>query len=207
MKFLIVLAALVSLSVGAAYAQHFEFHCSGTGNMIAFDDPVYSGTIDSGDLAPGHWWMEVNDDGWPSASNPQLRWAYVWDNYYVYDPGAQVWTGIFDCILDLEHTGYGTMHGVCDLTFQHIDLDGDMNLDPEECANGLSGAVIIINEGTGSYADLCGDGNYQGAFFRVCDQGQDWMNDYVDFDMYLDLEECGLATEQSTWASVKALFR
>ncbi len=207
MKTLIVLLGMLCLSVGVVFAQHFEFHCSGMGNMILNDDPVYSGIIDGGDLAPGLWWMHVDDSGWPPASNPQIRWAYVWQNYYTYDPGAQIWTGTFDCLLDLERTGYGTMHGICDLTFQHIDLDGDMILDPEECMNGLSGAVIIINEGTGIYAYLCGDGNYEGGFFRVCDQGPEWMDDYVDFDMYLDLEECGLSTEQSTWSAVKALFR
>lgn len=207
MKTLTVVAA-ICVCFGTAFAyQEFSFHCVGSGNMIMFDQPVYSGTIDGGDLAPGLWWMHVDDTGWPPASNPQLRWAYVWQNYYDYDPSAQIWTGMFDCTLDLEHIGYGTMHGICDLTFQLIDLDGDMILDPEECANGLSGAVIIIHEGTGVYSELCGDGNYEGGFFRVCDEGPDWMNDFVDFQMYLDLEECGMAAQPSTWAAVKALFK
>jgi hypothetical protein len=204
----IVAAAL--LLAGAATAQvHFEFHCTGAGNMVTDSPPVYGGGIDGGDLAPGTWQMEVVEDGsWPGTGDPAGRWAYIWANYYVYDPGPQIWTGIFDCLLDLEKTGEGTMTGVNDLVFQIIDMDGDGVLDPEECMDGMSGAVIIIHDGTGIYAPYCGDGTYEGFYFRDCDEvSPTYMLDNVDFNMQLDLEDCAMANKASTWGAVKALFK
>jgi hypothetical protein len=209
MKKVLVLAAAALLVAGVAAAQvHYEFHCAGSGNMVQDSPPVYSGNIDGGDLAPGTWSMETDDTGWPSIATPAARWDYIWLNYYVYDPGPQIWTGFFDGnALFLEKTGQGTMHGICDMTFQIIDLDGDGVLDPEECMDGLSGAVIIIEDGTGIYTHLCGDGTYEGFYFRDCDAGSPtYMLDDVNFNMQLDLEDCGMAAEPATWSAVKALF-
>ena len=99
------------------------------------------------------------------------------------------------------------MQGTCDLTFQIIDMDGDGVVDPGECMDGLSGAVIIIQDGTGPYAQLCGQGTYEGFYFRDCDTGSPtYMLDNVDFNMQLDLEDCAMATGSSTWSAVKSLF-
>jgi hypothetical protein len=208
-KALIIVAATLLL-VGVAGAQvHYEFHCVGTGNMVADSPPFYTGAIDGGDLAPGAWQMEVIEDGsWPSTADPAARWAYIWNTYYVYDPGLLIWTGVFNCVLDLEKTGQGTMHGYCDLVFQVIDMNGNGVMDPEECMDGLSGAVIIIDDGTGIYAHLCGDGTYEGFYFRNCDTGSpSYMLDNVDFNMQLDLEDCAMGTEPATWSAVKNLFK
>jgi hypothetical protein len=206
-KVLAIVAATLLL-VGVAGAQvHYEFHCAGTGNMAQDSPPIYTGAIDGGDLAPGTWMMEIDDTGWPSTADPAVRWDYIFLNYYVYDPGQQIWTGVFDCILDLERTGQGTMHGFCDLVFQIIDLNGNGTMDPDECMDGLSGAVIIIEDGTGIYAHLCGDGTYEGFYFRDCDAGPTYMLDDVDFNMQLDLEDCGMSVQPATWSAVKSLFK
>jgi hypothetical protein len=208
MRTAVLLTAAVLLLAGVAAAQvHYEFHCSGTGNMVAVSPPIYGGEIDGGDLASGIWQMEVVEDGsWPAPGNPAVRWAYIWTTYYVYDPGSQTWTGLFDCLLDLEKTGEGTMTGVNDLVFQIIDMDGDGELDPSECMDGMSGAVIIIHDGTGIYAPYCGDGTYEGFYLRDCSEGSTYMLDNVDFNMQLDLEDCAMANGASTWGAVKALF-
>jgi hypothetical protein len=209
MKKVLAMVAVALLVAGVAAAQvHYEFHCAGTGNMVAYSPPVYSGNIDGGDLAPGTWLMTVIEDGsWPDLTDPAARWAYIWTTYYVYDPGLLIWTGVFDCTLDLEKNGQGTMFGYCDLVFQVIDMNGNGVMDPEECMDGLSGAVIIIEDGTGIYAHLCGDGTYEGFYFRDCDEiGPTYMLDNVDFNMQLDLEDCGMDTKPATWSAVKALF-
>jgi len=42
---------------------------------------------------------------------------------------------------------------------------------------------------------------------RDCDdQSATYMLDNVDFNMQLDLNECGMATDASTWGAVKSLF-
>lgn len=208
MKKALVMFAAAMLVAGAASAfVTYDFHCAGGGNMAKVSPPVYTGGIDAGDMAPGTWSMTVDDTGWPTIADPAARWAYIWTHYYAGHFDGTSWTGTFDCDLYLEKTGYGTMTGVCDLTFQIIDYDGDGVMDNEECMDGLSGAVIIINEGSGAYADLCGNGSYSGSYARVCDAGQTYMDDVVDFDMQLNLDECGMSTDQSTWGAVKALFR
>jgi hypothetical protein len=154
--------------------------------------------------------MTVNDLGWPPVTNPAARWAYIWNNYYAPNFDGTIWTGTFDCVLDIVHTGIGTLNGICDLTFQFFDFNGNQILDDEECMDGLSGAVIIIHEGTGLYAELCGTGSYSGDYSQTCTvvpSDPNYMLDAVHFDMILGLDECGLGTEQSTWGAVKALFR
>jgi hypothetical protein len=203
-----VVAAML-LITGVAGAQvTYEFHCSGTGDMLHISPPIYGGTIPSGDLAPGTWQMTVDDAGWAPPSNPTARWADIWA-YYIYDPGFQNWTATFDCALFLEKTGAGTMQGVNDLTFQIIDMNDNAILDPEECMDGVSGAVIIIEDGTGIYTHLCGDGTYSGYYFRDCDTlSSTYWNDYTfEIDMTLDLEDCGMATDVATWGAVKSLFK
>ena len=209
MKKVLVLFAVALMFASVAYSQvHFEFHCTGSGNMVKDSPVIYAGAIDGGDLAPGTWTITVDDLGWDPVGNDALRWDYIWVNYYVYDPGAFIWTGTFDNNhLFLEKTGVGSMQGVCDLTFQLIDMNGNGILDPEECMDGLSGAVIIIQDGTGSYAELCGEGTYEGFYFRDCVVASPtYMLDNVDFNMQLDLEDCAMATGASTWSAVKSLF-
>ncbi len=197
--------------VASADEVYFSFHCDGSGNMVLDSPVIYEGPITSGDLAPGYWRINVDDTGWPPPSDPAARWAYIWDNYYVYDPFTYLWTAHFPqdhCGLYLERTGVGSMCGVCDMTFQIVDFDWDGELDPEECAaDGLSGMIIIINEGTGAYQHLCGNGTYAGDYTRDCDEtSPTWMQDDVSFDMELVLEECGMAIKPTTWGSIKALF-
>ena len=214
MRRLVVIVAATLLLVGIAGAQvHYEFHCTGTGNMVQDSPPVYSGDIDGGDLAPGTWLVTVPDEGWPDVggpTDPNGRWDHIFTNYYVYD-GSPIWrwTGFFqNNDLFLEKTGQGTMTGICDMTFQLIDVNHNGIIDGFECMDGLSGAVIIIQDGTGIYVHLCGDGTYEGSYYRDCTLGSGtYMLDNVEFDMYLDLEECGMGAEAMTWSGVKSLFR
>jgi hypothetical protein len=209
MKKVLVMFAAALMFAGVAYAQvHFEFHCTGAGNMVKDSPVVYAGQIDGGDLSPGIWEIDVPDGSWPAADNEAARWAYIFATYYVYDPEVQIWTGTFDDnFLYLEKTGTGSMQGTCDLTFQIIDFIPNGIVDPEECMDGLSGAVIIIQDGTGEYVQLCGQGTYEGFYFRDCDTGSPtYMLDNVDFTMQLDLEDCGMATGASTWSAIKGLF-
>jgi hypothetical protein len=208
---LVVVAAVVAVFVaGVVLGQvHLEFECSGVGNMAAVSPVVYSGSIDSGDLAPGYWQVTIDDTGWPSITDPEARWAYLLANYYTFD--GMVWTGYFESnhlYLEKYDPDGGSMQGTCDMTFQIIDYNFNGEIDPDECMDGLSGAVIIIEDGTGVYALLCGDGTYSGSYDRDCVVGSPtYMQDDVQFGMQLDLEECGMDTETSTWSSVKSLFR
>jgi hypothetical protein len=212
MKRLVLVFAACMFAAGVASADMtLDFSCQGSGNMVAdVGNVLYSGGITVGDLAPGLWSISIDDTGWPTDPGP--RWDYIWNTFYEYDAGEfpPVWTATFDTpllstrpALFLDHTGFGTMSGVADMRFQVIDWDGDGILDPDDCAfGGLSGIVIIIEDGTGDYADQCGDGTYQGDYARDCSV----YDDDVSFQMSVDLYPCGMATEPSSWGAIKALY-
>jgi hypothetical protein len=212
MKRLVLVFAACLLVAGVASADiTVDFFGIGTGNMVAdIGAVVYSGQIVAGDLAPGIWSISLDDTGWPVDPGP--RWDYIWNTFYVYEPGTpDVWTAVFDTpllatrpLLYIEQTGVGSMSGVADMRFQVTDWDGDGVLDPDECAgDGLTGTVIIIEDGTGDFASLCGDGTYQGGYTRDCTT---WHDD-VQFQMSIDLYECGMATEPASWGAIKALYQ
>lgn len=210
MKVLAIVGAILLVAgIAGAAEYHFEFQCTGQGNMVQDSPPVYTGSINTGDLAPGTWLIEIDDTGWPGTADQAARWDHIWLTYYVYNPVAFVWIGTFDDnYLYIEKTGEGSMQGIASMEFQIIDFDMDGVMDPNECIDGLSGAVIIIEDGTGIYATLCGDGTYQGGYDRDCYVANPtYMLDDVWFTMYLDLTECGMDTEASTWSAVKGLFR
>lgn len=211
MKALAIFSAVMMVAAVAAAFDEYNLHCDGDGNMVKAAPPVYTGPIAVGsDFYPGTWTMTVDDTGWPGIGDSGARWAYIWNNYYDYDAFSCVWTGTFNCDLLLVHDGVGSLVGVNDLTFQLLDGDCDGILDPDECMDGMSGAVIIINEGSGEYATLCGNGSYSGYYFRTCNVAvgdPNFMYDDVHFDMVLWLDQCGMGTDETTWGAVKALFR
>ena len=218
MKKLVFVFAICVFAAGTASADfNVTFTGQGTGNMV-YDSPVvYTGPVIGGDLVPGTWTISIDDTGWPPTTNPTARWDYIWNTFYEYTPANPpiipdaVWTATFDTPLTasrpalfLDHQGTGTMSGVADMRFQVIDADGDMVLDPDECdGDGLSGIVIIIEDGTDYYADQCGNGSYQGGYTRNCST---W-DDNVVFQMSIDLWPCGMAAEPASWGAIKALYQ
>jgi len=209
-KVLIATAAVLLLAGFASAAPiTYSFHCAGTGNMVKDSPVVYSGNIDTGDLAPGIWTMTIDDAGWPAVGDDAARWAYLYSTYYTYDPVGFLWDGFFQQnLLYLNKTATGVMNGDCDMSIQIIDFNMNGIIDGNECFDGLSGAVIIIQDGTGAYAQLCGNGTYNGSYFRDCAEASPtYMLDNVDFNMQLDLEDCAMGAEASTWGAVKGLFR
>jgi len=211
MKRLVLVFAACLLIAGVAHAElTVDFFSQGTGNMVAdVGNVIYGGQIVGGDLAPGIWYIDIDDTGWPVDPGP--RWDYLWTTFYIYSPGTpSVWTATFDApllasrpVLYIEHTGVGSMSGVADMRFQVTDWDDDGVLDPDECdGDGLTGIVIIIEDGTGDYADQCGDGTYQGGYTRDCET---W-DDFVQFQWSIDLYECGMATEPASWGAIKSLY-
>jgi len=213
-RIVIVLSVLaVLLLIGVACAQvTYEFHCTGQGNMVKEGDPVvYSGLIDSGDLASGEWTITIDDSGWQPVGNDSLRWDYIWRSHYVYEEWACHWIGTFDgSDLFLSHAGHGTMSGTCCMFFIILDWNCNGMLDPYECMDGPLGAEILIDDqGTEAYAGLCGPGIFEGLYFHDFDPGSPtYMLDSVDFEMRLELDCCGASTiQQSAWGNIKSLFR
>jgi hypothetical protein len=206
--------AVVLLAVPTAADEIImTFSCVGIGDMMV-SPVIYSGDITWGDLAPGTWSIQIDDSLWPDPGDPTARFDYIWDTFYApaYDPGIPGWIGVFDVptlptkpTLTLDETGVGGMTGVARMRFQIVDGNGNETLDEGEgCSGSMGGLVIIIEDGWGAYAGYCGDGAYSGMYSKP--ECPLWW-DSVEFMMSIGVQDCTVATDETSWGTVKALFK
>jgi len=214
------LVMFLAWNTGGAYAQlpdslQIEFDFEGTGNVVLQSPPHYSGDVVSGDplVVGGTWWMEMDDSEWPPTSDPDTRWNYIFEHFFVYDAGSFSWTATFDGntlptkpVWEINHPNNGTMGGtlVIVMTFYDWDMDGVLDLD--ERMNGLfSGTMMIMKYGTGLFAGYCGDGSYNGSLTNS--DPANYADDYVEGHCMLNLINCAIGVEPASWSSIKAIFR
>lgn len=208
---LVIALAIVALAAPAFGEMNLDFFGNLDGDFI-MSPVLFDGPITGGDLAPGFWSISVPDGAWPT--NPLERGNFIWNNFYApnYDPTIPGWVGYFDVAhglpemstLFLDHTDVGTMRGVCSIEITVVDDNANGILDPDEgCAGSLSGLVIIIRAGTGLYDGMCGDGYYFGTYEKECpDSLEHWF-----LMMHVDIEDCSTPVEDSTWGTIKSLYR
>jgi len=193
-----------------------EFNFEGTGNAVMNSPVVYSGDVISGDplVVGAAWTVTIDDSGWPGVGNPQARWDYIFGNYFEYE-GAPVnsWTAVFDetnlpskPVWRIDHPTNGMMGGTLIVVVTYSDWDCDGQLDIEERMQGVfSGNLVVMKYGTGTFAGYCGEGAFNGGLMNA--DPANWMDDYVDGAGLLNLEDCRIGTERTTWSAVKSLFR
>lgn len=191
------------------------FDFEGMGNMIATSPPLYSGDITSGDelVLGGTWWIRINDSTWPSASTPEDRWNFVFNNYFVHNPASYSWTAVFDensCatkpVWEIEHPTNGKMGGtlVVVVTYSDWNMNGVLDLD-ERTFGEFSGTLIVMKYGTGEFAGYCGDGSYNGDFNNS--DPANWVDDFVEGSCLLNLKNCEIGTQVTTWTAIKSMFK
>ena len=216
MRALIVLVAAAVIALSApAYGQEIFVWVNGLeggGGDFMDSPPLFTGPalIDYAD--PGDWSITITDTGWPT--DPVLREQHIWNTFFApnYFEDPDRWVGYFDNTtlpelndLFIDHTGVGTLIGVCSVEIQVDDTNGNGVLDNDEwCGPGsLSGAVILIREGTGLYDGYCGEGYYFGTWDKQCpDTYEEWT-----FGMDLWLEPCPSAVENVSWGTIKAMYQ
>ncbi len=215
-------AALVLICVmgigSTALAQvpaHIEYGFSGTGNLMV-SPVVYSGTVSSGEalLVGGTWSISVNDAGWPSDADQNARWNYINSTYFApnFNPYVYSWTAIFNSTTTASipqwQTGrpdVGNLVGTAEVQLTISDWDFDMMIDPDErMLMLLSGTIIVVKNGDGIWAGYCGLGSYSGS----TENADPWnfADDSVSGSAVLDIEDCGVPTENVTWGKVKATY-
>jgi hypothetical protein len=210
-SFVIMIGAI---SANAAIPSHMEFDVTGTGNFMV-SPVVFDGTVTAGEplLLGGYWTLSVDDTGWPSDTDKQVRWNYIAATYYSpnYDPSGN-WTATFDGNTTASPpswatgSGAGSMTGTATLQMTILDFDLDQVIDPDERAfNVFSGTLIVVKNGEGVFAGSCGLGSYSGSL-----SNSDPMN-FVDDDFsgttILDVEDCSVPVEEVTWGHIKANYR
>lgn len=190
-----------------------QFDFEGFGNMVMDSPPLYSGDIVDGDplVNGGTWWMEIDDQGWPSPDDPDARWNYIFDTFFDYD--GYGWTAVFDGnslpekpTWGLTSTNGSTMGGTLVISFTFSDWDMDGVLDIEERMSGMfSGTLMIMKYGTGDFAKYCGDGSYNGVLQNS--DPANYADDYVSGNCDLDLINCQISNREVSWGSIKGMYR
>jgi hypothetical protein len=191
-----------------------QFDFEGTGNMILGAPPLYSGDIIAGDplVLGGTWWIRVDDSTWPPASSPQDRWDYIFSNFFSYSPTSYSWTGVLDensCgtkpVWQIDHPTNGMMGGTLVIVVTYSDWNMNGVLDMEERTFGVfSGTLIVMKYGTGEFAGYCGDGSYNGDFIN--EDPANWADDFVEGSCLLNLKNCQIGTQVTTWSAIKSMF-
>lgn len=218
--------AMVASADAITFKQE-NFALLGSGSLM--DSPVqFNGDIIQGTLAPGTFWIRLDDTSWPS-DNPGTpeneRLDYVLSHYFTYDatPGNEGWDGYFPPAGSGEpmpkwrfYTVAGdTLGGDCNsfvLTIRDVDADGIV--DEGEYARKVFSANFIayISYSGGCYNFFCGVGNCSGAL-DVTDQESLEEELYVPSatsasgNMILRDDNCHTATEASSWGGIKSIYR
>jgi hypothetical protein len=203
------------IPAGAAVPNHMEFSVAGTTNFM--ESPVlFDGSVTSLDmlLEGGYWWLSIDDTGWPADTDQQARWDYIAANYYYpnYDPYSYYWTATFDGSTTASPpqwatgTGDGEMTGtaVLQMTIHDFDFDGVIDAD-ERAFNVFSGTLIVVKNGEGIFAGLCGLGSYSGILDNP-DPGN-FADDNFSGSTILDVEDCSVPVAEVTWGHIKAQYQ
>jgi hypothetical protein len=189
-----------------------EFDFDGFGNAILNSPVQYSGTIYAGDprVLNGTWVVEVDDTGWPSTSDPEARWTFLFNNYYVFDGFA--WTARFgenppekptwEIVTPTNGSLGGTLIAV--ISFSDWDMDGILDLE-ERMFGVFSGTLMVMKYGTGNFAKYCGNGSYNGSLQNP--DPANFADDYVEGHCLLNLINCEVPVRADSWSHLKLLYR
>jgi hypothetical protein len=216
MKRVIVCAVVIAFALPASVtADLLYFGWQGTGTIM--DSPAqYDATMIWG--ASGTFHFEFDDTGWPDPSNQAARWDYIFNTYFAghYDnttPGAYEWTGEIDATYILVFTsaplGFnGSVAGEFrpQITLRDIDEDGIFDPFEREGDNLINGSFTIACEvGTGELECMRGSGsmssNYMSfAFLPTVDA-------MPNSSGSVNVSSCPSSVEESSWGSIKALYK
>ena len=222
----LAILAITSGSAGAAFETH-TFALLGNGSFMD-SPPRFSGDIIQGTLAPGTFWIEFDDTGWPT-DNPGTpeneRWDYIFSHYFTYDnsTGAEGWDGRFPPFGSGEPspewrfftTAGDTLGGLCTAFVVSMrDLNADEILDWGEFAlKEISmNMVAYINFGGGCFHNWCGQGSASGNMNTIDEETLE-EELYVPSAtsasgrLYLKDDGCNVGTESATWGRIKSIYR
>ena len=220
--FLMILAS----AVNATDFRTETFALTGTGSFMD-SPPVFIGTIISGTLSPGTFWIRFDDTGWPvddPGTPNNERWDYIFSHYFAYDStaGTEGWDGYFPPTGSGEippkwrfYTAAGdTLGGSCNgLTITIRDYNADGVLQDSEYHDKVisSNLTAYINYSGGCFNSFCGMGSFSGTL-NITDPST-WEEElYVPSAtsasgrLLLKNGGCVTGVEESSWGEIKSIY-
>lgn len=224
---LICILVIAATSASAVTFRTERYSLNGAGSFMDHQ-PVFSGQIIGGTLAPGMFWIAFDDTGWPTddPGTPQNeRLDYVISHYFHYDAsaGSESWDGYFPPSGSGEpmprwrfYTAAGdTVGGSCtQITITIKDLNANGVMETSEYASKvISGNMVAyINYGGGCFSNFCGTGSFSGTL-NVVDAQTMEEELYVPSPelpagrLYLKDGGCTVGVESSSWGTIKSIYR
>jgi hypothetical protein len=210
---LLGLAALLLLIPTLVLGWNFDYEVYGN-ILVSPARYNYGGFTSGGD---GVFEFTLDDTGWPT--DPTLRFYHIWDNYFAanYDsttPGAYKWVGEFPGVFYMEVSSApypynGWTHGTINAKITVRDFDEDQVLDPAEklgehlfdarltkLCDHSSGGEMALNWGFGA----C-NSNY---FSFKMPPAMDTLWNGGNLNLMFP---CPVASKETNWGSIKALYR
>lgn len=227
-KFLLAIVLLVFLSTGSQAITFIDetFSLDGYGSFMDYP-PRWTGDIVGGTLAPGTFWLELDDSGWPldnAGTTENERWDYIFNNYFDYDdtPGAEGWDAYFPntTLGDYQpewrfFTAAGdTLGGLCTKFIVTVrDYNGNGIMEDSEYANKVISATLVawINFSSGCFETFCGQGNMAGDMILADEMT--WEEqlyvpspEYATGILHLRDGSCSTDTDDSSWGKIKSIY-
>jgi hypothetical protein len=222
--------AVVLFVVAPAGATQYQPGSSGLGSFMK-SPVVYEFNFLFG--MTGTWSFTIDDSLWPDPSDPQARFDYIWNTFFAgnYDgstPGAEAWRGYFDGstlptvpTFEMDVSGtippnlVGTLGGNVTIVVQVRDFvaDGVLSQAEKDNNHGFNATFQISPSlGTGDFVNMCGTGSMAASAitggdekrFNFVDPPAD---DALELIGIMDIEPCPSPTDDSSWSTIKALYR
>jgi hypothetical protein len=209
----VVLVAVLFIAQSAAATS---FMLNGSGSLMK-NGATYSGTFLSG--MTGTWTIDLDDSLWPADSDSTARFNYIWQTFFAghYDGtvGAQGWWGFFNgatlpttpqFAFNTTSPG-GIIAGDITITILIRDgySDGILSQSEKHRNSQLSGTLNVNPAlGTGTFVNLCGDGSLSSGNFNFHNLPK---LDTIQLVGQITTYVCPSPVENTTWGTVKALYR
>jgi hypothetical protein len=215
---MVCLSVMVLLCSAQAYGDFYNVQLSGAGGFM-LNGADYAGVIDAGMV--GTWTLEIDDSLWPDESDSTARFNYIWDTFFAGNyndiTGGEHWLGHFNSstlpstpLLTLDTTVPGGTLGMntsFTILVRDYYADGILSQDEKhhDCQMNLTYSVEVTL-GTGAFEDYCGDGSGSNGSFNFINPPDE---DLLEFPFFNQINTwfCGAPVEDSTWGTIKALYR
>ena len=216
-----VAIALLSFSLlvaaGVAGAETYMPLLDGGGGMM-LNGADYTGNILAGGLT-GTWSLDFDDSLWPDQSDSTARFDYIWTTFFAdnYDgsAGSESWRGYFDgtTLPTAPRMSFFTASPGGDLvtnasvTVLIRDYNADGVLQQSEKHHNSQVAITVSVETplcTGYFEDYCGTGSLGTGNLNFINPPDE---DAVQLNGQLQVNYCGAPVDESSWGTIKTLFR
>lgn len=200
MLWVLIAASVASAQTSCGNNDFQLLSDSSSQGLLVAGNSGYRGSITSGNMSPGAWYIKVDDTGWPTSTN--TRRNYVKSTFYTYDATNKVFRAVFpmDKVQIQLVNQLMLINGAAQLTMEAPDTDLDGVFDNTEF-NGPQTLIASVDAPCGSTTPVCGGpGSANGSVNGSGPVAAPLIGALLT-------QPCAVPVEPNVWGDVKTLFR